>query len=474
MVFSSLSFIYIFLPVCILLYFLAAKSIRQKNVVLLMMSLIFYAWGEPKWIVLMVISTAVEYVGARLIDKYRTEKPALAKTALAVSVTVALSFLFIFKYYDFFASNFNHITGAGLHKLGLTLPIGISFYTFQTVTYIVDVYREKVPVQKSFADLLLYVSMFPQLIAGPIVKYVDIEAQLRERTFDAAKAGSGIFRFLTGLFKKTVIANIAGELATKFLDGNLSTVSVLGAWIGIFSYALQIYFDFSAYSDMAIGLGKMFGFDYMENFNYPYIADSVNDFWKRWHISLTTFFREYLYIPLGGNRKHQVLNLLIVWAFTGLWHGASWNFILWGLYYYVLIVLEKLFIGNLLEKIPKVFSHIYTLFVVLIGWVFFYFDDLSKLRTFFKVMFGANGILLSSPADLTILKNHILFFIFAIIACMPVARLIKEKIEKFANKNFMTSLINDYSVVIASVCLLILDTAAVVGSTYNPFLYFRF
>ncbi len=258
------------------------------------------------------------------------------------------------------------------------------------------------------------------------------------------------------------------------MDGNLSGISVLGAWIGIFSYALQIYFDFSAYSDMAIGLGKMFGFDYMENFNYPYIADSVNDFWKRWHISLTTFFREYLYIPLGGNRKHQVLNLLVVWAFTGLWHGASWNFILWGLYYYVLIVLEKLFIGNILEKIPKVFAHIYTLFAVLIGWVFFYFDDITKLKTFFKVMFGMNGNVFSSPTDLTVFKNHIIFFIFAVVACLPVSQLIKKKADKFANRNFISSLVNDYAAVIASVILLVFDTAAVVGSTYNPFLYFRF
>ncbi len=470
MLFSSIPFLYYFLPAVFILYFIAPNKL--KNAVLLLSSLVFYAWGEPKYVFLMLASITSGYIFGLLIEKSRSDRKK-AKLFLAGSVAISLGLLLYFKYADFFIGNFNAATGLSVPLLRLSLPVGISFYTFQLISYAADVYRG-LPAQRNPISFGAYIAMFPQLIAGPIVKYVDIEAQLRERTFDAAKAGSGIFRFLTGLFKKAVIANIAGELATKFLDGNLSTVSVLGAWIGIFSYALQIYFDFSAYSDMAIGLGKMFGFDYMENFNYPYIADSVNDFWKRWHISLTTFFREYLYIPLGGNRKHQVLNLLIVWAFTGLWHGASWNFILWGLYYYVLIVLEKLFLGNLLEKIPKVFSHIYTLFVVLIGWVFFYFDDLSKLRTFFKVMFGANGNLLSSPADLTILKNHILFFIFAIIACMPVARLIKEKVEKFANKNFMSSLINDYSVVIASVFLLILDTAAVVGSTYNPFLYFRF
>ena len=295
-VFSSLSFLYIFLPICLLGAF-ALPKLQWKNYFLLAMSLFFYAWGEPKWILLMIISTAVEYAGALVVDRNRgTWK---AKAAVGVSVGVALTFLFIFKYLDFFTFNFNTIFHTNAKLLELTLPIGISFYTFQTITYIVDVYRDKAPVQKNFGYMLLYVSMFPQLIAGPIVKYVDIEAQIRKRTLHGKDVGEGVLRFLTGLFKKAVLANVAGEVASTFLDGNLSNLSVLGAWLGILSYTLQIYFDFSAYSDMAIGLGRIFGFRYKENFNYPYIANSITDFWRRWHISLTTFFREYLYIPLG-------------------------------------------------------------------------------------------------------------------------------------------------------------------------------
>ncbi|MBQ0136095.1 MAG: MBOAT family protein [Oscillospiraceae bacterium] len=474
MVFSSLIFIYLFLPITFILYFFAARSIKQKNFVLLIMSLFFYAWGEPKWILLMLISTAVEYFGAIVVDTYKEKNPILAKCALGVSVSVALLFLFIFKYYDFFTFNFNGIFGTEIKLLGLTLPIGISFYTFQTITYIVDVYRGKAEVQRSYPRLLLYVSMFPQLIAGPIVKYVDVEKQLTSRTYNGRKVGAGLYRFLIGLTKKAIFANIAGELATQFLDGELADLSVVGAWIGILSYTPQIYFDFSAYSDMAIGLGKIFGFDYPENFNYPYIAKSVSDFWKRWHISLTTFFREYLYIPLGGNRKHHVLNFFIVWAFTGLWHGASWNFILWGLYFYVLLVLERLFLGNFLERIPAAFGHIYTILMVVIGWVFFYFDDMTRLKSFFWIMFGINGNSFIDITDKSVFINHILFFIVAIVAVTPVAQLIKKYFLKLAEKNKTTALVCDVSLVASALFLLLIDTAAVVGSTYNPFLYFRF
>ncbi len=471
MVFSSLIFIYIFLPICLILYF-AARGVQQKNAVLLMMSLIFYAWGEPKWIVLMLISTLVEFIGAKIIDENRgTWK---AKAALATSVSIALGFLFIFKYFDFFVFNFNNLFGTSANLLGLTLPIGISFYTFQTVTYIVDVYRDRVPVQESFSQLLLYVSMFPQLIAGPIVKYIDIQEQIEDRIFNFKKAGDGTIRFLVGLTKKTIFANIAGEMATRFLDGDLTTLSVSGAWIGILAYTLQIYFDFSAYSDMAIGHGKMFGFDYPENFNYPYIARSVNDFWKRWHITLTTFFREYLYIPLGGNKKHHVLNLLLVWAFTGFWHGAEWNFILWGLYYYVIIVCEKLFIGKWLDRIPRVFEHIYTLLLVVIGWVFFYFDDMTRLKAFFKILVGIGDNPLVGVTDAAVLKNHILFFIIAIIAVTPISQKIKEIYVNLRSKNIFLNGAGAVGLAVYAVTLLILNTAAIVGSSYNPFLYFRF
>ena len=439
MVFSSLSFLYIFLPICILGAFSLPK-LQWKNYFLLAMSLFFYAWGEPKWIILMIISTAVEYAGALVVDRNRgTWK---AKAAVGVSVGVALSFLFIFKYLDFFTFNFNTLFHTHAKLLGLTLPIGISFYTFQIITYIVDVYRDKAPVQKNFGYLLLYVSMFPQLIAGPIVKYVDIEAQIRRRTLHGKDVGEGVLRFLVGLFKKAVLANVAGEVATTFLDGNLSTLSVLGAWIGILSYTLQIYFDFSAYSDMAIGLGRMFGFKYKENFNYPYIANSITDFWRRWHISLTTFFREYL--------------------------------VAWGLYYFVLILAEKLFLGKALEKIPRVFGHIYTLLLVILGWGLFYFDDMSRLRQFFSVLFGFGASAGATAGDVSILLNHLLFFLFAIVACLPVSRYIKERYIAFGRSSVPNSKLADAGVVVYAAVLLFLSTAAIVGSTYNPFLYFRF
>ena len=472
MVFSSLAFVYIFLPICFLLYFFVAKNIKQCNYILLIMSLIFYAWGEPKWIILMIISTLVEYIGALVIDKNRgTTK---AKIALGLSVATSLSFLFVFKYFDFFSFNFANIFGLTPKLLNLTLPIGISFYTFQTITYIVDVYKEKVPVQKSFATLLLYVSMFPQLIAGPIVKYSDIEYQLNNRKLNSHFVGEGVIRFLVGLFKKIVIANIAGEMATKFLDSDLEMLSFCGAWIGILSYTLQIYFDFSAYSDMAIGLGKIFGFTYPENFNYPYIATTISDFWKRWHISLTTFFREYLYIPLGGNRKNHVINLLIVWLLTGFWHGSAWNFILWGLYYYLLICIERLFLGKLIERLPSLFGHLYTMFLVIIGWVFFYFEDMERLREFFKILLGFGAPEFIGITDKAVFLNHIVFFIFAIIAVTPVSRIIKKLFIKLTSKTDTTQKVGDIVLIVYSLFLLFINTAAMVGSTFNPFLYFRF
>ncbi len=438
------------------------------------MSLFFYAWGEPKWIILMLISTAVEYFGAIMVDQYKEERPEIAKAALAVSVSVSLGFLFIFKYFDFFAFNFNQTFNTNISLLGFTLPIGISFYTFQTITYIVDVYRGKAEVQRSYPRLLLYVSMFPQLIAGPIVKYIDVEKQLTARTSSGRKVGDGAFRFLVGLSKKAIFANVAGEIAKQFLDGNLKELSVVGAWMGILAYTLQIYYDFSAYSDMAIGLGKIFGFDYPENFNYPYISKSITEFWKRWHISLTTFFREYLYIPLGGNRKHHVINLLIVWALTGLWHGAAWNFILWGLYYYLIIVLERLFLGDVLERCPKVLQHIYTMFLVIIGWGFFYFDDMERLKSFFWIMFGINGNPFANITDKSVFINHILFFAVAIIAATPVAKIIRKYFTKLSAKSSTMGYVCDTALILTGVFLLFINTAALVGSTYNPFLYFRF
>lgn len=471
MVFSSLPFLYLFLPVVLILYFVV-QDMKIRNLILLLASLFFYAWGEPKWIILMIISTFVEYVGALVLDRNRgTWK---AKAAVATSVTVALSFLFIFKYLDFFSFNINTIFHTNLKLLNLTLPIGISFYTFQTITYIVDVYRGRANVQRNFFDLLLYVSMFPQLIAGPIVKYVDIEAQIQNRVISVRKAGDGLIRFLAGMFKKVLLANVAGEVASTMLDGKLTSVSVVGAWIGLFAYTFQIYFDFSAYSDMAIGLGKMLGFDYPENFNYPYTATSISDFWNRWHMSLTTFFREYVYIPLGGNRKHHVFNLFLIWFLTGFWHGASWNFIIWGLYYFVLIVCEKLFLGRILERRPAFLARIYTMFMVILGWGLFYFDDMDRLRKFFSVLFGfgANGFY--NAADGTLFVNHILFFLLAILAVTPLSQTLKRTYRYFVDRHPSLSVPGDALLIVHAMALLFVNTAAMVGSTYNPFLYFRF
>ncbi|MBP5272214.1 MAG: MBOAT family protein, partial [Clostridia bacterium] len=322
--------------------------------------------------------------------------------------------------------------------------------------------------------LLLYVSMFPQLLAGPIVKYNDIQAQITDRTLTGRGVGEGVLRLLVGLFKKAILANVAGEVASGFLDGNLSSLTTAGAWIGILSYTFQIYFDFSAYSDMAIGLGRIFGFRYKENFNYPYIANSITDFWRRWHISLTTFFREYLYFPLGGNRKHQVFNLLLVWLLTGFWHGASWNFIAWGLYYFVLILCEKLFLGKALEKVPAFVGHVYALLFVILGWGLFYFDDMSRLRQFFAVLFGFGEAGAAVSTDLSVLLNHAVFFLFCIVASLPVSKVIREKYIAFGRTSAEHARAADIGLVVFAVVLLFLDTAAIVGSTYNPFLYFRF
>jgi len=471
LVFSSLNFMYLFLPVCLLLYFIL-RSIKARNYLLLAMSLLFYAWGEPKWIILMIVTTLIDYGAGLLVDKYRGQK--LAKWALAGSVVITLSFLAVFKYLGFFNQNLNQIFGAELPTQIFNLPIGISFYTFQAITYVVDVYRGKAQVQRSYANLLLYVALFPQLIAGPIVRYTDIAAQLENRETTLPGFSKGITRFVTGLGKKVLLANIAGQVATSLIGGDLSQASVLGAWLGIFAYTFQIYFDFSGYSDMAIGLGHMFGFTYVENFNYPYISKSITEFWRRWHISLSTFFRDYVYIPLGGNRRHQLRNMFIVWALTGLWHGASWNFVLWGLYYFVFLAIEKLFLGKFLEKLPAVVGHVYALFIIVVGWVFFYFDDVSRLGQMLKLMFGFSGQAGVLPTDTILLKNHLVFFLVAIIACIPVSKLVKALLIRFSRRGTAQEAIAGAVGIVYDVALLFFSTAALVGASYNPFLYFRF
>lgn len=468
MVFSSLTFLYIFLPLCLVAYFLTGK-IKVRNFILLLFSLVFYAWGEPKYIFLMLAVTAVDYAAGLLIEKFRgTGK---AKIYLILAVVLTLSVLGVFKYADFFVNSANSAFRLQIPLPGLSLPIGISFFTFQALTYVVDVYRDRVPVQAYYYKLLLYVSMFPQLIAGPIVRYSDVCAQIDARVCTWQKAAQGVLRFCVGLLKKAIAANFAGELTEKLLGSDLTELSAAGAWVGIFAYAIQIYFDFSGYSDMAIGLGHIFGFDFPENFRYPYAARSVQDFWRRWHITLSSFFRDYVYIPLGGNRKRWALNTLIVWLLTGLWHGAAWNFVLWGLYYFIFLMLEKLYLGKILEKLPRAVQHIYTIVVVLIGWVFFYFEDLSAVKAFFAAAFGANGF--SNLTQNALITNYIaVLFVGAVFSVPVFSKLLSLGSRLCARKG--GKILVDVSCVVFAFAALWISTAALVGSSYNPFLYFRF
>ena len=471
MVFSSLNFLYLFLPVCLLLYFIIPK-LKYKNIVLLIMSLLFYAWGEPKWIIVMILMAFVDYFAGLMIAK-NADNRRRKKFWLIFSVVVSVAALGIFKYTGFVIDNINAVFGSSIADPPFVLPIGISFYTFQALSYTIDVYRGKTQVQLSYYKFLLYVSMFPQLIAGPIVRYADVAAQIDDRRTTLPGFLNGINRFSIGLAKKVLLANIAGQLVTGFIGGDLANTSVLGAWAGIFFYALQIYFDFSGYSDMAIGLGKMFGFDYLENFNYPYISKSITEFWRRWHMSLSTFFRDYVYIPLGGNRKHMAFNMLIVWALTGLWHGANWNFLLWGLYYFVFLTIEKLFLGKYIEKVP-ILRNLYALFIILIGWVFFYFEDMGRLGEMFSIMFGFSGHMGTAPTDTTILMNHLLFIILAVIACIPVRNIAVNGFQALSRRTSAGDTVRVVVTIIFDLGLLFLSTASLVGASYNPFLYFRF
>ncbi len=468
MVFSSLFFLFVFLPVTLLLQHFM-PNVRLKNAVVLIASLFFYGWGEPKWIILMLLVTFVDYIAGVLVDKKRGTK--LAKLALIGSIVITLGALIVFKYLNFFTENISSLFGSDF-KTNIALPIGISFYTFQAMSYVIDVYRQDVKCQKNYFKLLLYVSMFPQLIAGPIVRYSDIEKEIEVRTVTLDKISHGITRFVIGLFKKAIFANFLGETASMFLDGNLNDISAVQGWLGIISYFFQIYFDFAGYSDMAIGLGKMMGFSFPENFRYPYTSKSITEFWRRWHITLSSFFRDYIYIPLGGNRKHHIFNMLVVWSLTGFWHGASWNFVLWGLYYFVLLVLEKKVYGKYLEKLPDIIQHIYSIFAVIIGWVFFYYEDMSKVGGLLKAMFGANGF--AQAGDGTVVLNRILLLAFAVIASTPlVANFTKNCASKLRRKNHGKESVQIITIVF-QLTVLFICVSALVGSTYNPFLYFRF
>lgn len=471
MVFSSLVFLCVFLPLNFILYFII-KNRTYRNWVLIITSLAFYAWGEPVWVVLLIFSTFFDYANALIVERYRGRWE--SKAALAASITVNLSLLVFFKYSGFLVENINYLSGMHIPFTGYALPIGISFYTFQTISYVIDVYRGDVEAQKSPFKLLLFVSLFHQLVAGPIVRYKEIAHEIDHRVTTPHMFSEGINRFVTGLGKKVLFANTAGEVADVFLKGDISGLSVLGAWFGISLFALQIYFDFSGYSDMAIGLGKMFGFTYSENFNYPYTANSATDFWRRWHISLGTFFRDYVYIPLGGNKKYQIRNLIIVWFLTGLWHGASWNFILWGMYYGVLIILEKIVLLKVLKKFPVWVSHFYLISAALIGWVFFYYTDLRAAFGFLGIMLGFSGAKIVDTYFYVYFINNIVFFILAVIGCTPVLSWIKSSLPEFEGRERAGRAFRDNARPLINFGVMAASIIFLVGKSYNPFLYFRF
>lgn len=466
MVFSSTIFLCVYLPLVLLGYYICPK--KGRNLFLLIVSLVFYAWGEPKYVFLMIFSILVNYIFGRLMDKNRGRQKRM-KLLLVLSVVIDLGLLSVFKYTDFIITNVNAIFGSSFDLLNIALPIGISFYTFQAMSYTIDVYRNDVRVQKNLIDFGMYITMFPQLIAGPIVRYADVQDQLAERSVTTADFSEGVMRFVVGLGKKVLLANQMGAVWSEIyaLGGD---VSALMAWTGAIAYTFQIYFDFSGYSDMAIGLGRMFGFKFPENFRYPYQSVSITDFWRRWHITLSTWFKEYLYIPLGGNRyglARQALNLLIVWSLTGFWHGAGWNFVMWGLYYFVILFIEKLFLLKALDKLPKLFRHVYALLLIVIGWVIFASDDVSVLLPYLGSMFGANGAV-GGMDVYTLFTKAVLIVICCVASTELPKRLflsatgaMNEK-AAFTIKSVMT------------IALLALSMILLIGDSYNPFLYFRF
>ena len=473
MVFSNLIFLYLFLPACLIAYF-CVKGLRAKNMVLLLFSLLFYAWGEPVYVLLMMGSAALNYAMGLAMGRLEegAQKTKYKKLLLMGAVAVNLLVLGIFKYAGLFISTFNQLTGLALPVPEIALPIGISFFTFQAMTYVIDVYRGQVKVQQSYGKFLLYISMFPQLIAGPIVRYADIEAQLEERSSSREDIFYGLVRFSTGLGKKILLADHAYTVCSKLLDGTLSSATVVGTWLGVIMFAFQIYFDFSGYSDMAIGLGRMFGFDFPENFNYPYISKSITEFWRRWHMTLGGWFREYVYIPLGGNRVSTgrwVLNLFAVWGLTGLWHGAAWNFVIWGLYHGTLLLLEKLALSKILSKAPAFVSHVYVLLLVTVSMVIFNAADMGQALQYIGGMFGLGGVNLMSQLTGYYLRSYGLLFIFAFIGATPVVKLAAEKVQNRVNAKVM-----DFAEPLVLAGLLILVTAYLVDGSFNPFLYFRF
>lgn len=458
MIFSSISFLFYFLPILLIAYYVLPKKCR--NTVLLIASLFFYFYGEPKFIIMMIFNIVQTYIFGLLIDKYKEK----SKIFLMVSVIISIGALVYFKYIDFIIENINLLLKNKLTFMNVALPIGISFYTFQLLSYIIDVYKGNAKVQKNLVKLAMYVSLFPQLIAGPIVRYTDVEEQIEKREHSIEKFALGVRRFTIGMGKKVLIANVVGSLASEFI-GSTDT-SVLFYWLYAIAITLQIYFDFSGYSDMAIGLGKMFGFDFMENFNYPYIATSITDFWRRWHISLSSWFRDYIYIPLGGNRVSKakwIRNIFVVWLLTGLWHGASWNFVIWGLFFGTLLLIEKLFIGKFLEKLPKIVSRIYVLLIVMISFIIFNGESVNQILTNIGGLFGIGATGIISAESIYYLKSYFIVLVMGIIGSTPILKNIvsNKKITNVLEPIFLFA-------------ILIISTAYIVDGSFNPFLYFRF
>ena len=469
MVFSSLAFLYLFLPIVLSLYFISGK--RMKNIILFVSGLVFYAWGEPVYVLIMTLSTVIDYIAGRIMHKY-DDKPKIRTLVLLVSVCMNLGLLSIFKYSSFFIQNVNNIFGTSFNDPQLPLPIGISFYTFQSMSYTIDLYMRNIKVQKNIINFTTYVTLFPQIVAGPIVRYADVEEEIDGRKVSVDMVGYGAGIFLKGLAKKVLLANNIGMLWTEVKAMDYSEISAFTAWLGILAFAFQIYFDFSGYSDMAVGLGKILGFNFPENFDYPYMSKSVSEFWRRWHITLGTWFRLYVYYPLGGNRKglpRTIINLAIVWTLTGLWHGASWNFVLWGMYFGVLIIIEKLFLGDILKKIPPAISTIYTFLAVLFGWVLFDTNTLTDAARYLKAMFGGTGIGIDS-LSLYQLSSYFIIMIICIFASTDLFKTFVNGIKEYK----ITFRAYKISLPIIQVVIMLLCTAYLVDSTYNPFLYFRF
>lgn len=465
-----MTFLFVFLPVTLAVYYLAPAQMR--NLVMLAASLFFYAWGEPVYIILMLLSILMNYYCGLDIDGKRNS-PQLARRSLIFAVAANVLVLGFFKYYGLIMETVNGTLPVDIPYRVLPLPIGISFYTFQALSYIVDVYRGEARAQKKFTWFASYICMFPQLIAGPIIRYVDIEEQLRQRSFGIVKFGRGAMFFIRGLAKKVVIANSIGTVYEQVMQLPVGTVSVLTSWVGCLAYAFQIYFDFSGYSDMAVGLGKMFGFEFRRNFHYPYVSKSITEFWRRWHISLSTWFREYVYIPLGGNRcggQRNMVNLILVWALTGLWHGAEWNFLFWGLYYGVLLILEKHVWGALMDRLPGVIQHIYTFVLVMVGWVFFFSPDLGSALDYIGMMFGMGASALADRQAVFLLTTHWLLFLLCILGSSSIGwtilRAFMESYKKGRTQRIMSCVIY--------MGIFLVSVAFLVTETFNPFLYFRF